>query len=981
MNNLWIKVYQWSFILVLISWSVSTYQCASSENSSPTKSNNSSISLAVSPLHGIQFDAKEKIWLQAHKMIKVGTSQYPPLTFMDESNSMAGISADYLKLISKRTGLIFEVDYFAWPELMKNAKNRGIDLFSGLKNQDREKFLTFSEPYLQVSYVVINRLKTPFFNDFSNLNGKKVAVVKNWTVHKLMGKKYPKINIIPFDTVPKALAAVSTRRAEAYVGDLLTASFQIQKNVLINLKIAAPAPFRNDSVRFAIRKDWPELATILNKTLHSLSHEERDTILQNWLLVKFEKGVDWSLVWQWTGGVGSFLCLIIILAVFWNRRLAQLVDEQTNELIVTNKHLEQEIIERNQAEQQQREIKERLAKFMDSATDGFILFDSELYHLEMNKVALEITGLTRANVIGKNVIDVIPNIKETPRYNEYKKVMATGKPFYTRDINKHPLTGEKHIELKAFKVGEGLGVIFTDITERKQAEENVRASKAYLDKILNNIGDPVFVKDNQHKLLIVNDAFCSIFGMPRGEIIGRTLAEDVPPEEQDHFLAIDRQVLTDGKENTCEETLTVKDSKTLTILTKKTRYVDENDNKFLIGVIRDITERKEAEEERKKLETRLHQTQKMETIGTLAGGIAHDFNNILFPIIGHAEILLEDIPGDSQIGDSIKEIFTAAIRASDLVKQILTFARQDNITLKQMKIQPIIKDALKLIRSTIPTTIDIRHDIGNDCGLIKADPTHIHQIVMNLATNAYHAMEDNGGELTVNLKEIALDEQDVIGLDLEPGSYACLTVNDTGIGMNKSVSDKVFEPFFTTKEQGKGTGLGLSVIHGIVKNAGGNINVYSEVGKGTQFNVYLPVVKSSFEQDDFPINELIQGGTEQILLVDDEEPILKMEKQLLERLGYKVISCDTSHSALEIFRATPDKFDLVITDMAMPNIPGDKLAAELIKIRPDIPILLCTGFSGRVPEEKAVSIGIKGFLMKPIVKADLSKKIREVLDD
>jgi CheY-like chemotaxis protein len=263
---------------------------------------------------------------------------------------------------------------------------------------------------------------------------------------------------------------------------------------------------------------------------------------------------------------------------------------------------------------------------------------------------------------------------------------------------------------------------------------------------------------------------------------------------------------------------------------------------------------------------------------------------------------------------------------------------------------------------------------------VKADPTQIHQIVMNLATNAYHAMEETEGELKVSLKEVESGQYDFINPDMAAGSYACLTIADTGTGMNKKTIDKIFDPFFTTKEKGKGTGMGLSVVHGIVKSMNGEVQVYSEPGKGTQFHIYLPVVKSANEKQETQTNEPIQGGTESILLVDDEEGIITMEKLALERLGYRVTSRTSSIEALEAFRVNPDKFDLVITDKAMPKMPGDKLAAELMKIRPDIPILLCTGFSESMTEEKIESLGIKGLLLKPIIIRDLAKKMREVLD-
>ena len=393
-----------------------------------------------------------------------------------------------------------------------------------------------------------------------------------------------------------------------------------------------------------------------------------------------------------------------------------------------------------------------------------------------------------------------------------------------------------------------------------------------------------------------------------------------------------------------------------------------------------FTALEERLKQEKTMQAELARAEKLHVIGTLAGGIAHDFNNILFPIIGHTEMLLSDTPEDSPSKRSLNEIYSSSLRAKDLVKQILTFSRQESSELQLMKMQPIIKEALKLIRSTIPSTIEIKHDIQTDCGVVKADPTQIHQIVMNLATNAYHAMEKTGGELKVSLKNVELGNYDIITPDMIPGEYVCLTVSDTGTGIDKVITEKIFDPFFTTKAIGKGTGMGLSVIHGIVIRMGGAIQVHSKPGKGAQFQVYLPAEKSLLEEQVTNSNAEIQSGTEHILLIDDEEAILTMEKKLLERLGYQVTSQIISVEALEVFRANSNKFDLVITDMQMPNMSGDKLSAELVKINPDIPVLLCTGYNEAMSEEKAFSMGIKGFLLKPIVLKDLSQKIREVLD-
>lgn len=394
-----------------------------------------------------------------------------------------------------------------------------------------------------------------------------------------------------------------------------------------------------------------------------------------------------------------------------------------------------------------------------------------------------------------------------------------------------------------------------------------------------------------------------------------------------------------------------------------------------------VLERKQVEENAKRLETQLQQAQKMEAIGTLAGGIAHDFNNILFPIVGFSEMIREELPVASSLRDYANEIFLAAIRAKDLVDQILTFSRQGVKEAKPLKLQPIVKEALKLLRATIPTTIDIQKDLDPACGVVVADITQIHQIVMNLATNAYHAMEETGGVLKVSLKQIRLKPGHTAFQDLPPGEYVCLTVADTGIGIEKSVLEKIFDPYFTTKAKGRGTGLGLSVVRGIVKSCQGDIRVYSQPGKGTEICVCLPIMERNQEDIQTTISIPIKGGTEKILLVDDEEAVAKMEQEMLAYLGYHVTICTSSLEASKAFKTNPDSFDLVVTDMTMPNMTGDQLAMELIKTRPDIPIIICTGFSERINQEKAAAMGMKGLLMKPLVRAEMAQMVRKALDE
>ena len=399
----------------------------------------------------------------------------------------------------------------------------------------------------------------------------------------------------------------------------------------------------------------------------------------------------------------------------------------------------------------------------------------------------------------------------------------------------------------------------------------------------------------------------------------------------------------------------------------------------ILGVSRDITERKRAEEEKHTLESQLQQSQKMEAIGTLAGGIAHDFNNILTAVLGYTELALEDAEQGTLLQQNLQEVMTAGNRAKDLVKQILAFSRQTDRELKPVRVDLVVKEAIRLLRASLPSTIDIDLNLESQAATL-ADPTQIHQVLMNLCTNAHHAMIDGGGVLTVSTRDVAINPGiESRKLGLTTGGYLCLRVADTGTGMPEGVRERIFDPFFTTKERDKGTGMGLSVVHGIVKSHGGTITVDSKPGKGAVFEVYLPMIQTEIKPADQNDVSVI-GGSERILFVDDEKTLTDLGRQMLERLGYSVECRTSSIEALELFKSRPEHFDLVITDMTMPNLTGDRLTQEIMAIRADIPVILCTGFSEQISEESAKGLGIREFILKPLVMDRLAATVRAVLD-
>ena len=525
--------------------------------------------------------------------------------------------------------------------------------------------------------------------------------------------------------------------------------------------------------------------------------------------------------------------------------------------------------------------------------------------------------------------------------------------------------------------------IARDETDRRQMKEALHESEARYRSLIEISPDGISVTDLNGKMLMANRKLRELHGFDSTEeMIGIMALDLVAPEDRRRAYKNVLNALEGVSWEETDMTLLRKNGTSFIGSVNASVYYDASGkpNAF-ISVTHDITERKRAEDEKRKLEEQLRLVQKMEAIGQLAGGIAHDFNNILGAVIGYTELALEE----SSVGDRprlyLEQIHKAGERARDLVMQILTFSRKQEQKRKPVLVTPIIKEVIKLLRSSLPSTIQITQSVSQTPLMILSDPTQIHQVLMNLCTNAAYALRERGGLLDIQLiQERVAHGRTLHPFNLSVGDYAKLTVRDNGCGIDAAVMDRIYDPFFTTKGPGSGTGLGLSVVYGIVRDHGGAIDIASESGKGTTVTVHFPLEETErLLPEQAP--EQISGGSERILFVDDEAALVELGKVMLMSLGYHVTSRASSIEALEAFRASPHNFDLVITDMTMPNIRGDDLARELLKIRPDIPIILCTGFSEMISEEKAKTLGIRRFVMKPIFKKDIAKVIREILDE
>ena len=528
----------------------------------------------------------------------------------------------------------------------------------------------------------------------------------------------------------------------------------------------------------------------------------------------------------------------------------------------------------------------------------------------------------------------------------------------------------------------GFLCVALDVTKRRRVEEQLRWSEDRFRALTEKASDLIMIIGQRGRFEYVSPSIRDLGYLPE-ELFGRAPPDLIHPDDLPAFqISLERARQNPGQ--------------AIRILQIRARDRNRQDQVFegaltslldqkgIEGIVfngRNITLRVAAAREREQLESQLRQAQKMEAIGTLAGGIAHDFNNIIFSASGFAEMALKDLTPQSRVWTCVKQVSIGLERATALVKQILTFSRGGEHSAEPVFVQSVIEEALRLLRGSLPATIEIRSKIDPACGAIMADTTRIHQVVMNLCTNAFRAMRAGGGILTVRLSEVVVDVRAAAEVPgLRPGRYAQLAVEDTGHGMETSVRKRIFEPYFTTKQAGEGSGMGLAMVHGIVCDHGGALSVASQPGRGTKFKLFFPLCEEAPAEPSRVERDLeALRGTERIMLVDDEEQIVQFASMALEDLGYTVEGYTDSRAALAAIRRDPLACDVVITDQTMPYITGDRLVVEMLAIRPDIPIVLCTGFSDIVTEEVALAVGARDYLTKPAMVEDLVAAMRRAL--
>ncbi len=1057
------------------------------------------------PLEGIELAEEEKAWLAAHPFPRIGVwTNSPPYSFPDSSGNPQGIVPDYIRAIEERIGSELEILSFAsFSEAWNAALHNEIDVLPGVTPSERhQQEMSLTQPFHVVPVVLVTRIDFPLVTSLEDFVGRKIVVGKGHITEQWIARDFPEIGRIPTEDYERGLRLVSEGKADAYAGAMGILTWHIRKHRITNLKIAAKAPYEYN-LTIAVRKDWPEMVTILNKALASIDQEMGDALYDKWVLVRFERSVDWGYVGRAIGSVVLLATVILLLIFQWNRRL------------------QREIQEKERAEKALKESERKLSTLIGNLPGIAYrcLYDSDWTMLYLSDGCEALTGYRPAELIDNRTLaynDLIVLDDREHVSREIQNAVNENRPFTVeyRILDKNKT--EKWVWERGIAVQEEgdapllLEGFINDISERKRAETDLRNSEARLQAIFKYAPIAIALVDLEGRPLVSNPVFERMMGYRSGEMEGLSFKDFTHPDDlareeplyeallegrREWYQVEKRNVRSDGQEiwiNTyiasimdesnkpayfvaigenitdrkkAEEALRRSEHDLLeaqrithigswvwdpaedavswseemlkifgmdatnsvtglaTVLDRihrddvdrvehaikesleetgryeaefrvllpsgEERFVhgvgtvdfDEKGEPLLMkGTGHDITDRVLAERERRALQAQLDQAQKMEAIGTLAGGIAHEFNNILSIVLGNTELALDDLPDWNPAHGFLLEAKQASLRGKDVTRQLLSFGRKSIQQKEPVRIGQIIQESIRFLRASIPANIRFSQNIAETSRPVLADQTQIHQLLINLCNNAAQAMEDGGGKLGIRLEDVSVPEREFFSDQiLEPGEYVRLTVSDTGCGIPKDVLERVFHPFYTTKAVDEGSGLGLSVVHGIVKDTNGFIRIESEPAKGTTVCCYFPTTdaapRKAVEAEETPLT-----GTETILFVDDEPSLVKMTHETLERLGYCVEAQTDPSEAFVRFLENPDGFDLVVTDMTMPQMTGDQLISRLKEIRPHIKTIICTGYSKKLSDKRAADLGADAFIMKPIDSETLARTVRQVLD-
>lgn len=974
-----------------------------------------------------------------NRPVRVGVFEYPPLTAAQPANPEDAVLITLLEHIADRENWRIETVPGTYQECLERLESGDIDLLAAaLYRNELEDRLRFTRETAFSTWAQVYARTEARVESLLDLDSLSIGLVAddfyNTEIRNTLRQLNLSAQFVEFKTYPDVLEALEKGWISAGVVDRLHGlHLSFSENIVLTPILFSPREFR-----YASRKDRNEsLIATIDFHLKQFK-EDPNSIYHRLVSAWFVPQRDKALFRLLFAGLIATLCVAVFVAVL-NRILRQQVKVKTRELTEKNENLKQEISRRIDAEARLEKkqaylltlhetalgivrhmsgdrllntLLKRAAELADADHGVIYLYDPENRHLTL-KANLKSSESSEPTIHDPDQ-GLVGEILRTGRpllvdnYQEWEKrvrddaleklTSIMGIPLMSKDrvvgvISLGRLHDHKPFDPEAFEIlthfaelaavtlenARLLDSLSQELTRRKKVEEALVESREWFRKILDSVSAGIFiVSATDRTILYANPAAAEATGQPAETIIGRGCHTFLCAANAE-CLVHEGQVLQENAE--CH--LKRIDGGDIPIL-KTVRPIRLNEQDCYLESFIDLSDLKASEADKRELELKLQQTHKLQAIGVLAGGIAHDFNNLLSPILGYSQMCRMDIPVENKrIHGYLESIETAANRAKELVQQILTFSRRGQTSDEEIAIQPVVKEALKLMAATLPASIQIRQQIEDDPIFMRGNPTQIHQVLVNLCTNAYHAMDGDGGILEVALSSVEITENDCSPRHpLPQGPYFRLTVRDTGHGMSEAVMARIFEPYFTTKRLGKGSGLGLSVVHGIVKGYGGHIEVESRPGEGTAFHVFLPRLETAAATvtaggDTEP--EEMAPGRERVLLVDDEPQVVEVGEEMLRHLGYQVTACESATQALDRFRSSPEDYDVVVTDMTMPKMNGAELTRHILTLRPEIPVILCSGYNDLVDGDSAQEIGIRAYLQKPVLVSEMARTLRQVL--
>lgn len=830
----------------------------------------------------LQLNPEELTWVKKGHTVRVRIGSYPPLMLSD--GKIAGIAIDYLTTIFNRNGIKFsyvQESKVTWPQALKYIEQHDVvDMVPTAKiTDDRKKHMLFTNEYIVAPWVIFTRSDADFLSSIDDLKGKTVSVEEGFVIHELLKQKYPEINLKVVSASLEDFAEIpvrdlSTGLVDAYIGNLLSTTYTIQTRGYANVKVAAPTPFGNHNQAMAIRNDWPELVSIINKTLASMTSDQHAAIRNKWLSIRYEYGINKVDILKWILGVSGIASLFIVFVLIWNKRLKT------------------EVVFREKTE---KELSYNLSLLDDT-------------NVELKK---EIAGHKRS---------VTALLESEQRLNEAQRMASIGS--WIQDLRSNKLTWSDEV-FRIFEIDKKIsGELFDAFLSTIHPEDR--------DAVVNAYDDSLKTKKTY-------------------EITHRLL-------------------MSDGRVKYVHECC-------------KTEYDEGGNPVKSTGTVQDITDKKQAQEEKVQLEAQYRHAQKMESIGRLAGGVAHDFNNALSVIIGFTEFAAKDADPKGQLHEDLTEVLKAAKRATEVTRQLLAFARKQIISPKVLDLNDAVESMLKMIQRLIGEDIDLTWLPGADLWFVKMDPSQIDQILVNLCINCRDAIK-GVGKVTIETNTAIFDSAYCAEhAGFIPGEFILLAVSDNGCGIDKEILDSIFEPFFTTKDVDKGTGLGLATVYGIVKQNNGFINVYSEPDKGTTIKIYLSRHRAQkVEIQREPPTEIPIGRDETILLVEDDPSILKLVEKVLKECGYTVLPACKPSEAIDLAEGHASPIHLLVTDVIMPEMNGRKLSEQLQSQYPALKVIFMSGYTANAIAHHGVLGEGMEFIQKPFSKTDLAMIVRKVLD-